>query len=213
MRTYIYVDGFNFYYGAVKGTDYKWLNFKELFIKLLAPENIIVSIKYFTAIVTGKIDPDQPIRQNTFIRALETYIPEIQVIYGNFTTHSVTQPLACQNSNYKKPFFVPVLKTEEKGSDVNLAVHLLNDAWSNKFDCAVVVSNDSDLSEALKIVKTDLKKVVGVINPRNERPSLELLRHATSHKVIRKGLLAISQLPESIPNTNLRKPLNWNKKK
>jgi hypothetical protein len=89
----------------------------------------------------------------------------------------------------------------------------LNDAWSKKFDCAVVVSNDSDLSEALKIVKTDLKKVVGVINPRNERPSLELLRHATFHKVIRKGLLAISQLPESIPGTNLRKPLNWNKKK
>ncbi len=82
MRTYIYIDGFNFYYGAVKDTPYKWLNFKKLFESLLAPGHQILSIKYFTAIVTGKIDPDQPIRQKTFIRALKKYIPEISVYYG-----------------------------------------------------------------------------------------------------------------------------------
>ena len=43
--------------------------------------------------------------------------------------------------------FVEVIKTEEKGSDVNLAVHLLNDAWLDRYECAVVVSNDSDLAE------------------------------------------------------------------
>jgi|AMWB02.1.fsa_nt_gi uncharacterized LabA/DUF88 family protein len=209
MRTAIYIDGFNFYYGAVKNTPYKWLDFKHLFIRLLSAESDIIAIKYFTAIVTGKIDPDQPVRQKTFIRALKTYIPEIEVIYGTFTTHTITQPLACENSNYTKPFFVPVLKTEEKGSDVNLAVHLLNDAWSNRFDCAVVVSNDSDLSEALRIVKDDLKKVVGVVNPRGTRPSQELMRNATFFKVIRKGLLADSQLPDPIPGTTIHKPKRW----
>lgn len=44
-----------------------------------------------------------------------------------------------------------VWKNEEKGSDVNLAIHLLNDAWNNRFDVAVVVSNDSDLAEAMRL--------------------------------------------------------------
>jgi uncharacterized LabA/DUF88 family protein len=51
------------------------------------------------------------------------------------------------------PIQVEVWKNEEKGSDVNLALHLLNDAWQDAFDCAVVVSNDSDLAEALRMVK------------------------------------------------------------
>ena len=84
MRTYIYIDGFNFYYGAVKDTPYKWLDFKRLFEKLLSPKNKIISIKYFTAIVTGKIDPDQPIRQKTFLRALKNAFLKFQSIMGNF---------------------------------------------------------------------------------------------------------------------------------
>ncbi|MEE4356345.1 MAG: hypothetical protein V2I97_07730 [Desulfococcaceae bacterium] len=95
MRTHIYIDGFNFYYGAVKDTPYKWLDFKKLFGLLLDNKHKIESIKYFTAIVTGKIDPDQPIRQKTFIRALKTYIPEIEVYYGTFLSHPVFKPLVC----------------------------------------------------------------------------------------------------------------------
>ena len=49
-------------------------------------------------------------------------------------------------------------------SDVNLAVHMLNDAWMNEFDSAVVVTNDSDISEAMRIVKTQLNKNVGLTN-------------------------------------------------
>jgi len=156
MRTYIYIDGFNFYYGAVKDTPYKWLNFKKLFEYLLDSSHQIISIKYFTSMVTGKIDPDQPIRQKTYIRALKKYIPEISVYYGKFLSHNVFKPLAYPiNKNLfgKNIKFVNVIKTEEKGSDVNLAVHLLNDAWLDLHDCAVIVSNDSDLSESLRLVK------------------------------------------------------------
>ena len=53
MPTYIYIDGFNFYYGAVRGTPYKWLDFMALFTKLLKPPKYeILSIKYFTALVS-----------------------------------------------------------------------------------------------------------------------------------------------------------------
>jgi len=203
-RTYIYIDGFNFYYRVVKGTPYKWLDLNSLFTNLLGTKNNILKIKYFTAIVSGRIDPDQPIRQKTYIRALEKHIPELEVYYGHFLSHIVDAPLAG-----KMPLkFVKIIKAEEKGSDVNLAVHLLNDAWLNKFDCAIIVSNDSDLVEALRIVKNDLKKVVGLLTP-VDNPSMELKKYSTFIKQIRKGVLSVSQLPDPIPGTNIYKPKTW----
>ncbi len=173
MRTYIYIDGFNFYYGAVKNTPYKWIDFKKLFENLLSSKNQIISMKYFTAIVSGKIDPAQPIRQKTFLRALEKYIPEISIHYGDFLSHNVFKPLAYppDDNLFGKPIkFANIIKTEEKGSDVNLALHLLNDAWKDLYDCAVIVSNDSDLAEALKLVKNQHKKTIGLISPGKKHP-------------------------------------------
>lgn len=161
MRTYVYIDGFNFYYGAVKDTQFKWLDFKKLLQHLLDLKHQIIAIKYFTAMVSGKIDPDQPIRQKTYIRALKKFIPEISVYMGHFMSHDVYKPIAYPIDKRlfgKNIKFVKIIKSEEKGSDVNLAVHLLNDAWQDLYDCAVVISNDSDLSEALRLVKTTTRK-------------------------------------------------------
>lgn len=207
MRTYIYIDGFNFYYRAVKGTTYKWINFKSLFQKLLLPENQIVKIKYFTALVSGKYNPQKPIKQKTFIRALQLTIPEIEVFYGHFLTHEVFAPLAKPEPNKKS---VKIIKTEEKGSDVNIAVQLLNDAWLNNFDCAVVVSNDSDLAEAMKLVKKHHPdKKLGLFMPGKGHPSKELLQYADFVKRIREGVLKSSQLANPIPGGNIYKPENW----
>ena len=212
MRTYIYIDGFNFYYGAVKDSPYKWLDLKKLFESLLDPAHQIISIKYFTAIVTGKLDPGQPIRQKTFIRALKKFIPEISVYYGKFLSHNVFKPLAYpidQNTFGKHIKFANVIKTEEKGSGVNIAVHLLNDAWLDQYDCAVIVSNDSDLAESLRLVKEQHKKKIGLITPGKTHPSRELLKYADFTKRIRKGVLGASQLPDPIPGTKIHKPKVW----
>ena len=188
------------------------MNFKKLFEYLLDSSHQILSIKYFTAMVTGKIDPDQPIRQKTYIRALKKYVPEISVYYGKFLSHNVFKPLAYPiNKNLfgKDIKFVKVIKTEEKGSDVNLAVHLLNDTWLNLYDCAVIVSNDSDLSESLKLVKEQHKKKIGLITPGKTHPSRELLKYSDFTKRVRKGVLAASQLPDPIPGTTIHKPAVW----
>ena len=206
MRTYVYIDGFNFYYRAVKDTPYKWLDFNTLFQHLLSPKNQIISIKYFTALVSGKFDPDQPIRQKTYIRAIQKYIPRLSVYYGHFLSHEIFAPLAKPEGNKR---FVRIIKTEEKGSDVNLAIHVLNDAWLDRYDCAVIVSNDSDLAESLKLVKEQHNKVIGLITPGKGHPSRELLRYADFTKRIRKGVLAISQLPDPIPGTTISKPKVW----
>ncbi len=207
MRTIIYVDGFNFYYRALKNTPYKWLDLKKLFESILQSHNKIIQIKYFTALVSGKNDPDQPIRQKTYLNALEKYIPEISIYYGHFLSHIVRAPLA-NPINGKKT--VEIIKTEEKGSDVNIAVHMLNDAWLDEYDCAVVVSNDSDLAEAMKLIKIHHPtKVIGLLTPGDQYPSKELMQYAKFKAKIRIGPLSASQLPNPIPGTNIKKPFIW----
>ncbi|MEO5357607.1 MAG: NYN domain-containing protein [Nitrospirae bacterium YQR-1] len=206
MKTYVYIDGFNMYYRALKNTKYKWLDFMSLCKLLLKPTDTIECIKYFTAIVNGIGDTDRPIRQKTYIRALKTYIPELKVYYGKFLTNNIKMPLVNPQNNVK---LAEVIKTEEKGSDVNLAVHLLNDAWLNLYDCAVIISNDSDLLEAIRIVKVQCKKQIGLFIPEKRHPSVELIKLADFRKPIRSTVLANSQLPNPIPNTTIHKPTSW----
>jgi hypothetical protein len=93
LKTNVYIDGFNLYFGAVKGTPYKWLNLAEM-CRLMLPRNQIHKIKYFTALVNARPnDPDQPIRQQTYLRALKT-LPNLSIILGHFLTHECSMPLA-----------------------------------------------------------------------------------------------------------------------
>lgn len=208
MRTYVYVDGFNLYYGAVKGTPYKWLNIQQL-CQFLLPKNQILKIKYFTALVSARPgDPDQPNRQQVFVRALET-IPGLEIIYGHFLEHPRSMVLA--SSIPGKPQYVTVLKTEEKGSDVNLAAHLINDGYKGAYQVAILITNDSDLVEPIKIVRNELHLPVGVLNPNPIQPSHELRKFASFVKPIRKGVLAASQFPDTLYDKNgvIKKPLTW----
>jgi len=206
QKTFVYIDGFNLYYRGIKNTPYRWLDLKALCQKVLDPTHKIESIKYFTAIVSGKNDPQKPIRQQTYIRALQQYIPEISVYYGHFLSNVVWAPLADPSQNKR---CIQIIKTEEKGSDVNLAVHLLNDAWLNKYDCAVIISNDSDLAEATTLVKQEHKKKIGIILPPKCCPSKTLMKKVDFVKGIRRNAIISSQLPNPIPGTNISKPNTW----
>jgi uncharacterized LabA/DUF88 family protein len=206
-RTIVYVDGFNFYYGALKGTEWKWLDVPALFQKVLGPENDILKVKYFTAKVQPtSADPDVGARQEIYLRALGEYCPSVEVFFGHFLRHCVRMEHATPPPNT-----VPVWKNEEKGSDVNLALHVLNDAWQNAYDCAVVVSNDSDLAEALRLVNAQHRKLIGLITPGAplRKTSWQLRRHAHFVRPIRRWALQASQLPDPIPGTALRKPSRW----
>ena len=104
---------------------------------------------------------------------------------------------------------VEVIRTEEKGSDVNLAVHVLNDGWLDAYDCAVVVSNDSDIAEGMRLVRQHCGKRIGLVTPGTGRPSRQLMAHADFARHIRPNALRGSQLPDPIPGTNIRKPPRW----
>jgi uncharacterized LabA/DUF88 family protein len=205
-RTIVYIDGFNFYYGAVKGTPYRWLNIAQM-CRMLLPHNEIVGIKYYTARVKPRsTDPDQAMRQQVYIRALLTE-PTVSVIYGHFLSHTITMPLANPTGRER---FARVIKTEEKGSDVNLATHLVHDAHLDRFDTAVVVSNDSDLLEPIRLVRGDLGKKVGILNPQ-ARPSRVLHANTDFFKQIREGVLRASQFPNVLTDARgqIHKPAAW----
>jgi uncharacterized LabA/DUF88 family protein len=207
-RTFIYVDGFNLYYGAVKGTSYKWLNIFHL-SGLLLPGAQIERIKYFTARVSArKDDPSKPTRQQIYLRALGT-LPILEIIYGSFLSHDVMMPVADPAPG--QPRFVKVTRTEEKGSDVNIATHLINDAYLGRFDSAVLITNDSDLVAPIRIVKEELNLEVGILNPHRHTPSRVLTRYASFIKQIREGALKASQFPETMSDNKgkFRKPKVW----
>ena len=204
MRAIVYVDGFNLYYGALKATPYRWLDLEALCTRLL-PRDEISLIRYFTARVTARpSDPDQPQRQQTYLRALRTSA-WLSIHLGEFRTRRVRMARA-QVPHHT----VQVLKTEEKGSDVKLASYLLLDAFQGRCEVAVVISNDSDLKEPIRLAKNDLGVSVGVINPHPpEHRSRDL--QATFFKQIRQGALRASQFPLVLNDATgeIHKPASW----
>ena len=257
IRTWLYVDGFNLYYGALKGTPFRWLDPSALAKQLLPPTHNVEKIKYFTARVSGAADPDAPRRQHAYLSALST-VPEVELHYGRFLAKSIWRPIinfpvAGAAINSPAPVSLPagvhavtggsltnpgqldvriyppkgaprpkktprpihsaiiaeVHTMEEKGSDVNLAAHLLNDAWKQNFDCAAVISNDTDLVTPIQMVSVERGCPVFVICPGRWQMAPDLERVASFKRHIHRGMLAASQFPDPIPGTTIRKPPTW----
>ena len=207
MRTSVYIDGYNLYYRALKTTPYKWLDLKKISERLLSHQNHINTIKYFTARAE-----DRPVgtakRQALYFDALHHHINELMIYEGHFLSHPTSMRLVQPSSNGDK--YARVIKTEEKGSDVNLAVHMLNDAWLDKYDCAVIISNDSDMAESMKLIKTHLpQKILGLVTPgERTKTSRQLQQYADFTRKIKKADLKASQLPAEV-TSSIRKPLSW----
>lgn len=207
-RANVYVDGLNLYYGVSRNTPYRWLDLRRLSEGLLRPGHEIHRIRYFTARVT---DPDAGARQNVYLRALAA-IPGLTIHEGLFLTNPTTLPLEDGSGTAR------VLRTEEKGSDVNLAAYLLFDAFDRDFDTALVISNDTDLVLPVREVRRRFGVTVGVSCPvyhGDRRPARSLVE-ATDFNVHitkkRRKLLRESRFPEVLPGPDgraIRKPEGW----
>ncbi len=254
MRTRVYVDGFNLYYGALKGTKFKWLNLIELARHVLPVHHTIDKLIYFTARVSGVSNRGAPRRQQVYLNALNT-LPEVEVYFGSFLAKTAWRPLinlpvAGKKINTPTPVTLPegnhpvessetlpvgshsmretgkkkrhkvakplpdaviaeVHMMEEKGSDVNLAVHLLNDAWKDMFDAAVVITNDTDLVTPIRMVTTERKKPVSVICPGRWQVAPKLKDVASHVLHIHPAMLKTAQFPDRIPKTKISKPAGW----
>ena len=88
-------------------------------------------------------------------------------------------------------------------------MHLLNDSWLDAYDCGVVVSNDSEVAEAMRLVRAQHGKRIGLVTPGPRRPSQQLKKHSDFARHIQTNGLQRSQLPDPIPGTNIREPAAW----
>jgi hypothetical protein len=208
-RIFVYVDGFNLYYRALKKTNFKWLNLEILVQRLIDPTNDVQRIRYFTAPVSGKFDPGVPIRQQRYLQALST-LPTVSMHYGNFITKPKMRPLV--NPLPGGPTHVEIWNTEEKGSDVNIATYLIHDAWRDLFDVAIVLSQDTDLNEPVRIVRDEIGKSVGGIVLDGKAPG-KLSTFGSFVRHITHADLAAAQFPETIAfglrGKTVTRPAEW----
>lgn len=166
-RAIVYVDGFNLYYGSLKGTPHK-----------------------------------------LYINALKS-AGRVTVYTGHFLSHPKRRPRreACVQCGEK---YAEVIITEEKGTDVNLATHLVYDACTEAFDVAAIISNDSDLATPIEFAIKKCGKTVGIINP-HPVPARTLSQAAGFYKKLRSGALEASQFPAtfSAGGRTFTKPDTW----
>jgi hypothetical protein len=220
-RAIVYFDGFNFYNGCFNNLarphtwrSYKWLDLGK-YCQLMFPDLRIEQIRYFTArLKPTPIDPDDPARQHEYLRALAT-IPALTIHEGQFLIHKKRRYVADPTSPralYAEPLRQEwVVIPEEKGSDVNLATWLVADAFRQRFDTAVIVSNDSDLAVPLRLVCEELEYPAILLNPQVTMAwHLTQIPNVTYRKVTLKALAA-AQFPGELTDEHghITCPESW----
>ena len=199
-RVIVYVDGFNLYFGMVEAglLNCKWLDIKRLVTESLSPDQQLVAIKYFTSRVTN--NPNKQKRQTTYLEALET--TGIKIIYGLYKAKDIE----CNNCGHAWQI------SNEKMTDVNIATHLLTDAFTDAYDTAILISGDSDLVPPIKAVHKHFPgKAISVFFPPERHNNTVALAAKGSMSLGRKKL-SNNQFPASVEKTDgfiLQKPLEW----
>lgn len=213
MRTNFYIDGFNLYKGCLECSPHKWLNLVEFCRQSFPPpHNLLHRVRYFTARIRAwPHDPQQPERQSTYLRALGT-LPEVSIHFGQFKTDKpwmkLITPLADGTTTLQ------VERSREKGSDVNLAAYLLMDGFKNDYEAAVVVTNDPDLREPIRMVRADLGKHVIMLFPirAGRFGSNELKKVSNLHNTVDPAILAACQFSRFVIDAKgrqIHKPVSW----
>ena len=205
-----YIDGLNFYYGAVRNRPaLKWLNPLSMLENLLPRENII-GIRYFSTRVMDTPGSIEAIRrQAVYFRALRT-IPSLTIHEGRMAVRTKTGVVLPKAT---PPQIATLEVFEEKRTDVNIASHLLVDAFEGRYDTAVVVSNDSDLTTPIEMVVNRLGKTVIAVNPYRARQQSSELRRAASRVIpeINASVLRAAQFPDTLTDArgSFTRPRSW----
>lgn len=203
-RVIVYIDGFNLYFGLKsKGwRRYFWLNPQRLTENLLKPGQKLVFTKYFTARVSNNPrNPDKHKRQATFLEAIET-LADTRIYYG----HYLPKPQTCFKCG------ATWNAHEEKMTDVNIAVEMLNDAYDDAFDTAMLVSADSDLSAPVEAVRARFPKKRVVVACPPDRQSKRLESVASACFRIGRKKFHDSQFPDELCKPDgfvLKRPASW----
>lgn len=217
---------------------WRWLDLRRLATTLIAQHSgwagaVVSRVVYCSARIDGASNPDGARDQEVYLRALRAAGAVEEIEMGRYVNRVTNAPLATRGKNGRpvltaanwpvmiqdasgQPvsgarFIVSVARREEKGSDVNVASHLLLDLLHQRITAAVVISNDSDLAFPLAQARDLIP--IGLVNPSKaylagvlrDQPHRGVGSHwwyqLTSHDLIG------AQLPKKI--ANLTAPTGW----
>lgn len=140
-RVQCYIDGFNLYHAvADTGMNHlKWLNLRGLAEAFIQPsKEALHEVFYFTAY--AKWLPHAMVRHRAYIKALEAY--NVTPILGHFKE----KKMRCNKCGARW------VSREEKGTDTNFVIQLVQEAHQNRFDKAIIMTADSDMVPAIHMV-------------------------------------------------------------
>jgi uncharacterized LabA/DUF88 family protein len=175
---------------------WRWLDLRQLASTVIAARSywqpsIATRVVYCTARIKGATNIQSQHDQDVYLRALLAATSVDVIEYGTYVTRTATAPLATAGPGGKPQlttaawpvmvrdaagadvpsasFMASVARREEKGSDVNVAGHLLLDVLSGTVDAAVIISNDSDLRLPIELARDRVP--VGLVNPTRGYPA------------------------------------------
>jgi len=235
LRTRIYIDGYNFYYGCLRGTPHKWLDLLPLFENHILPSALVKdgdgqirqsvllptpSIKFFTAKIIESVaratdSVSSQARYHTALRKL--YDGRIELVEGYYAVNKMKVKVVDADEPNRPPREcqeVQAWKVEEKQSDVDLALQVYHDAFTGQIDHAVIVTNDTDIAPALAMIRAHTQVLMGVVVPTTDHtrpPNTDLVKLAHwTRRHINASELAACQLPRVIPGKRPTiKPDSW----
>jgi hypothetical protein len=208
-RARVYIDGFNLYFSVIKAnSSWKWLNF-ETYFQAIRPDDVVERINYFTAIVEPKrgLSPKRD-RQAIYLNALRT-LKTVELIFGTYRQRSVRCGATCRQK-YDTP--------EEKKTDVNIAIRMIDDAINGRVDRIILVSGDSDMEPAVEYIRKACPKVQMLVyipqdpkhpHRRNNRHYQQL---GAKVKPLPLNEIPQCQFPENIIHgqcAHITRPTNW----
>lgn len=208
-RCIVYIDGFNFYYALLRNPKYracKWLDWARMF-RAIRQADSIDAVKYFTAFW-----PDESgTRHREYVRALGAS-PSMQVVLGQFKKKEIE----CRNAecDFQGRRLFPTF--EEKETDVNIALSMLDDAYQHACEQMVLVTGDGDLVPAVRLLRArfpSLRIALYVPGPRERWDRAKGLRdHCANARPFPANLLSRFQLPDTVGlegGVIVRRPTGW----
>jgi uncharacterized LabA/DUF88 family protein len=180
-----------------RGLDgWRWLDLRSMLSSIVTAHSgwygpFQVHVVFCTARIKGRGNVSSQRDQDTYLRALVRHGAVDHTEFGSYVERTATAPLATADRRGRPvireadwplmvrdavggdvphaTFMASVARREEKGSDVNVASHLLVDVLTRTVDAAVVVSNDSDLKMPINISRQHVP--TGLINPTKGYPA------------------------------------------
>lgn len=237
MRTRIYVDGYNLYYGCLKRSPHKWLDLLHLFEAHVLPSSVPGAgaastppwqsatdplLFYYTAPIkeVAAKAPDSVDSQKAYHAALQAHSGNrLKLVLGNYSLIKA-KAKKIDPKDPKKPMGlcdpVEIWKLEEKKSDVALSLQAYHDALTKQVDMVVIVTNDTDVAPALQMIRDNTEAQIGLVIPTTDQtrtPNTELVKlaHWTRTNITEVELKS-AQLPLNVQKSNgkfTRKPISW----